>query len=79
LYFKHDNILQEKATLAKEIPNFPICIGLIENTLVNIHKPYNTLTHKSWLNGKKKAYSMNNIVVLDHHGLFIYLDLGYPR
>jgi hypothetical protein len=22
---------------------------------------------------------MNNIVVVDHHDLFIYIDMGYPR
>jgi hypothetical protein len=25
-----------------------------------------------------KMYFMNNMVVVDHHGLFIYLDVGYP-
>jgi hypothetical protein len=24
-------------------------------------------------------YCMNNTMVVDHHGLFIYLDLEYPR
>jgi hypothetical protein len=30
-----------------------------------------------WFNGWKKMYFMNNMVVV-HHGLFIYLDVGYP-
>jgi hypothetical protein len=33
--------------------------------------------HKSWFNKLKKMYYMNNIVVLDHCGLFIYLNNKY--
>jgi hypothetical protein len=31
-----------------------------------------------WFNGCKKMYCMNNTMVLDHHGLFVYLD-SQPR
>jgi hypothetical protein len=26
----------------------------------------------------EKIYAMNNMVILDHQGLFIYIDGGYP-
>jgi hypothetical protein len=53
-------------------------IGLIDGTLIKIRKPWNDGAHKVWFNGHKKIYSMNNSVVLNHQGLFIYLDFGYP-
>jgi hypothetical protein len=57
---------------------FQGCIGLINGTFIKIHKPWNDGAHKVWFNGRKKIYSMNNTVVVDHRGLFIYMDFGYP-
>ncbi len=54
------------------------CIGFIDET-IKIHNLWNNPSHHSWFNGRKKMYCMNNIVVMDHCGLFIYLDLEYPR
>jgi hypothetical protein len=45
--------------------------------LIKICKPWNDGTNKVWFNMQKKIYSMNNIVVVDHQGLFTYLDFGY--
>jgi hypothetical protein len=44
---------------------------------MKICKPWNNLGHCSWFNGWKKMYCMNNIIVMDHHGLIIYFDLEY--
>jgi hypothetical protein len=43
------------------------------------HKLWNNPSHHNWFKGRKKMYCMNNIVVVDHYGLFIYLDLVYLR
>jgi hypothetical protein len=32
----------------------------------------------TWFNGWKKIYAMNNIVIMDRHGLFIYIDIDDP-
>ncbi|KAG9415386.1 hypothetical protein AC1031_008828 [Aphanomyces cochlioides] len=34
--------------------------------------------HKNWYNGRKSMYCFNNTVVIDHNGLIIYEDNGYP-
>jgi hypothetical protein len=31
-----------------------------------------------WYNGRKSMYAVNNTVVVDHDGLLIYVDPGYP-
>lgn len=47
-------------------------------TLVNIQKkPWNNQEY--WFNGRKKIYCTNNIVVVSHKGLFLLVNLGYPR
>ncbi len=51
---------------------------LIIGILIDIRKPWNNPIYRSWFNGWKKMYCMNNTMVIDHHGLFIYLDLKYP-
>ena len=45
---------------------------------MKIRRPWKNPDHGKWFNGKKKLYSMNNVVIVDHHGLFIYIDPGYP-
>jgi hypothetical protein len=44
---------------------------------VKICKPWNDGAHKVWFNERKKIYTVNNIVVVDHQGLFIYMDSRY--
>jgi len=46
--------------------------------LIKIHKPWNDGAQKVWFNGQNKIYSMNNTVVVDYWGLFIYLYFRYP-
>ena len=60
------------------IPSFPSCIGIIDGTLVKIRRPWKNPEHNKWFNGRKKMYCMNNIVIVDHHGLFIYVNPTYP-
>jgi hypothetical protein len=67
-----------RAVLANRIPGFRGCIGLIDGTLCKIRRPYRNPDHASWFNGRKKMYSMNSTVIVDHDGLFIYVDPGYP-
>ncbi len=69
---------QEQIVLNTNLVEFQGCIGLVYGTLINICKPWNYGAHKVWLNGQKKTYSMNNIMLVDHRVLFIYLDFGYP-
>ncbi len=56
----------------QHILKFQGCIKFIDGTLIEICK--NNLDHRSWFNGCKKMYCMNNTMVLDHDGLFVYVD-----
>jgi hypothetical protein len=66
----------ERVALGNQLHELPWCLGFIDETLVEIQKPWNP-KHRTWFNGHKKIYAMNNTVILDHHGLFIYIDLNY--
>ena len=68
----------ERLLLAQKINALPGCIGFIDGTLFEIRRPYDNPAHRNWFNGRKKIYCFNNTVVVDHHGLFIYIDSGYP-
>jgi hypothetical protein len=67
-----------RAVLANRVPEFRGCIGFIDGTLCKIRRPYRNPDHARWFNGRKKMYSMNSTVIVDHDGLFIYVDPGYP-
>ena len=69
----------ERQALVSMIPAFPGCIRFIEDTLVKIRRPWKNPEHGKWFNGCKKMYCMNNAVIVDHHGFFIYVDPSYPR
>jgi hypothetical protein len=60
------------------IPGFDGCVGLIDGTLIPIKRPSNVESDRPWYNGRKSMYCLNNTVVIDHRGLFIYIDPGYP-
>ncbi len=53
------------------------CIRFIDGTLVETQKPWKNALHKSWFNGRKNTYSMNNTMICDHQGLFIYININY--
>jgi hypothetical protein len=68
---------KERVRLGIHLCELPRCIRFIDGTLVEICKPWQNEVHCTWFNGWKKIYAMNNIVFLDHQGLFIYINGGY--
>ncbi len=68
---------KEQVIFVQHMFKFVCCIERINGILIKIHRPQNNLIHQSWFDEHKKMYYMNNIVAIDHCGLFIYLDLGY--
>ena len=68
--------LAKKQALASMVPNFLGCIEIIDGTLVKIRRPWKNPEYRKWFNSKKKMYCMNNVVIVYHHGLFIYVNLG---
>jgi hypothetical protein len=67
----------ERVALGSQLRELPGCLGLINGTLVEIPKSWKDTKHWTCCSGHKKIYAMNNTMILDHHGLFIYIDLGY--
>jgi len=71
----------ERRALALTLPEFEGCIGFIDGTLIEIPRPYaetRAQQQRLWYNGRKSMYCFNNTVVVDHNGLFIFIDPGYP-
>ena len=68
----------ERRELGTILPEFPGCIGVVDGTLVGICRPKDATVQRVYYNGHKKMHAMNNIIIVDHHGLIIHLDLGYP-
>ena len=57
------------------------CLGFIDGTLVEIRRPSSKRLsdrHQMWYNGHMSMYCVSNTVIVDHDGLFIYIDPGYP-
>jgi len=69
---------EERERLRQRIPEFPGCIGFIDGTLCKIRRPFKDPNHRVWFNGRTKIYALNNTIIVDHDGLFIYVDCGYP-
>jgi DDE superfamily endonuclease len=65
-----------RAQLGSRLAEFPGCIGHIDGTLCRIQRP-RIENHKSYYNKRKEMYCFNNVVIVDHYGLFIYCDAGY--
>jgi hypothetical protein len=70
--------LLERRELASYLREFPGCISIIDGTLVNIRCPKDVTKHRFYYTGCKKMHYMNNKAIVDHNGLIIHLDLGYP-
>jgi len=68
----------ERRAAGTRLADFPGCIGHIDGTLVKIRRPHRDPLHSRWFNGRKKIYCVNNTVAVDHDGLFIFIDCGYP-
>lgn len=69
--------VEERRILGAQLPQFQGCIGFIDGTLIKIRRP-KIDDHRVFFNDWKKIYSLNNIIVVDHNGLFIHMDLGFP-
>jgi len=67
----------ERVTLGNQLHESSGCLRFINETLVEIQKPWKNPKHWTCFNDHKKIYAMNNIVILDHHGVFIYIDSSY--
>ncbi len=67
----------ERVALGSQLRELLGCLGFINGTLVKIQEPWKDTKHWTWCNGHKKIYVMNNTMILDHHGLFIYIDSSY--
>ena len=69
--------VDERVEAASHAHEFPGCIGIIDGTLVKIRRPWRDENHGRYFNGRKKMYCINNLVVVDHFGLFIYVEAGF--
>jgi hypothetical protein len=76
---KLNDLLLRNGLQLVDIPKFRSCIKFINGTSIEICKPWNNDIRWSWFNKHKKMYHMNNPVVFNHDGLFIYVDGGYPN
>ncbi len=55
------------------------CQGALGLLMVDIYRPWKNSKHWSCFNGWNQIFAMNNIMVLNHHGLFIYINMSYLR
>jgi DDE superfamily endonuclease len=67
---------ERRNQLSQRLPDFPGCIGHIDNTLCRINRP-DDIEHGRYCNGRKHMYCFNNVVIIDHDALFIYVDAGF--
>lgn len=71
----------ERQGLSKNLPDYIGCIGFIDRTLIEISRPSaesRADQQQLWNNGRKLMYCFNNTVIVDHFGLFIFIDPSYP-
>ena len=68
----------ERRISGTRLDEFLGSIGYIDGTLVKIRRPFQDPEHNRWFHGCKKMYSVNNTVIVDHDGLFIFVDPGFP-
>jgi hypothetical protein len=62
--------------LSNALPAFAGCIGHIDGTLCRILRP-KIPEHKKYYNNRKSMHCFNNVIVIDHDGLFIYVQAGF--
>jgi DDE superfamily endonuclease len=67
---------ERRQQLSQRLIEFPGCIGHVDGTLCQINRP-RIAEHKRYYNNRKKMYCFNNVVIIDHDGLFIYVDAGF--
>jgi DDE superfamily endonuclease len=67
---------EQRQQFSQRLAEFPGCIGHVDGTLCRINRP-RIAEHKRYYNNRKKMYCFNNVVIVDHDGLFIYVDAGF--
>jgi hypothetical protein len=66
----------QRQQLSQRVSEFPGCPEHLEGTLSRINQP-RVPEHKRYFNNRIKMYCFNNVVIVDHNGLFIYVDAGF--
>lgn len=74
-----DPCLMKRVVLGRQLHKLPRCIRFIDGTLVDIYRQWKNSKHRSCFNGWNQIFAMNNTMVLNHHGLFIYINMSYFR
>lgn len=68
---------EERVALGAELaPEHQGCIGYVDGTLCKIRRPH-IEEHTRYYNKRKEMYCMNTVVIVDHHGIIIYVDAGF--
>lgn len=67
---------QQKISLRVRTSRLTGWIGIIDGASVQIYRP-RIEEDRSYYNGRRKIYSFNNIVVVDHDGFIIYIDPSF--
>lgn len=62
----------QRRSFASVLTEFPGCIRYIDGTLTPTE-----IKDVIYYNGHKKIYSFNNVAVMDHDGLFVFVDTSY--
>ena len=66
-------------SLFKNMTNFTV--EMFEELMIlvcPVIRPFQDPEHSRWFNGRKKMYAVNNTVIVDHDGLFIFVDPIFP-
>jgi hypothetical protein len=66
----------ERVALGNQLCELLRCLRFIDMTLVEIQS-HGRIQNMTWFNDHKEIYAMNNTMVLEHHGLFICIELAY--
>ncbi len=70
------SIVKERVTFASGIWDLP---WFIDGALVETCKLWNNVMHQTWFNGREKSIWWTTWSLLTTKGLFIYINIGYPR
>lgn len=69
----------EREVLGQMLPGLHGVTGNMDNLLVKVIHPYNNPNHSIGSMVKRGCTTINNIIIVDNNGLFIYVDLMYLR
>ena len=73
----------ERCSMGALNPHFLVCVGIIDDVLVDIFHHWNNPLDSKWFDGREiyiyiYIYCMNNTVVISNKGSFLHLDLEFP-